>query len=167
MSGKSAYPAAINAAPAKSRPEDAREGPLSAGLRSRLEVARARVVPPCGREHTERAQCRDEEDPEAEPIPAVEGKDGGDGERAEHRPGLIHRLVQPEAPAVTDFFGRVREHRITGGRADRLAHSLGDHQSRGELPTADEREERDGKEIQAVAEERDRPVSPRPVGEVA
>ncbi len=94
-------------------------------------------------------------------------QDGGDRERTDHRPGLVHRLVQAEAPAVSDLPGGVREHHIAGRRADRLAHPLGDDQRRGDLPAARQRHHRDGQHIDRVADQRHRPVPCRPIGDVA
>ncbi len=156
----------------RQRPVGRRAGPRVSGLRRVSGLGRVGGLVP-GRVRDAKAQPDQQgqgdhagrgQHSEGRGVVAAGGRqDGGDGERADQRADLVHRLVHGEAAAAPGGGGRVGEQGVLGRRAHRLADAFGDDQRARHPQGAGQAEERDGGHGQGVAG--DRP-GPEPAGAV-
>ena len=108
---------------------------------------------------------RDEQAAERKAVIASVRHQRGDRQRTDRRAELVQRLVDSECPAESDLFGRVRQHGVARGIADRAAETFEHHQDRRRYPVVRQRQRRHGKHLHDIAENGDRPVGTGPVRE--
>lgn len=65
--------------------------------------------------------------------------------------------MDAESPAVSHFLGSVGEHDITGRIAGGAAEALQNDEDSRQLPAPGRREQRDGRHLYHISEDRDRP----------
>ena len=145
-------------------PRDVRPRVLRVGV---LERTRVRVAGPRHHQHRQRSNRRHRQNGEARPVAVVSGQREGHDQGSRQSPDLIHRLVQPEAPAGPHGLGGVSQHDVAGRRSNGFAEPLRDHEQRGHFPAPRQRQQRHGEQVHGVPEHHDRPVFLAAIGEIA
>ena len=88
-------------------PEGEREPTAMVNRCCRLEVAGTRIEPSGQQENTQRDGRGDEQHGESRSVFAAGRQDRRDDQGPDDRTRLVHRLVQPETPAMADLVGGV------------------------------------------------------------
>jgi hypothetical protein len=147
--------------PSKRRSEigDRRRRPFLQARRKRKAAARQ------GEAH-QGEQRRDRENREADAVAAAAPEDQRHQQRAEGRSRFVERRVERVDPAGAEGSRRVRQHGLHGRLPDPTADALGEHQHGRRRPGSRESQRRHREQVDHVAEERERPVPARAVGDV-
>jgi len=85
-------------------------------------------------------------------------QDARDDERSQQRADLIQGLMQTESPSSSHLDSCVREHGITRRSADRLPHALRNGEEGGQFPVTGQSQERYGNHVDAIPQQRNRPI---------
>ena len=127
-------------------------------------VGRGRPEPD---QHDERDRPRQCQHREAQPVRTTQGEHESDQQRAEHGADLVQRLMQAEGIAAAQVGGRVRQHRVAGGGAHRLAHPFTVVEQAGHGEVAADRDQRHADRRHGIADDRLRPRLAGAIGQPA